>query len=130
MGKDRYVTKRFSRDLPRNNRAFEPIRPRSVLGIARGEGAGLFELLYGDKKGGDEVRDFWDMHDNDYRILYILKDMTGVAFGGREFCQEVWASELGPQGSMKFQDEYFYRYATSEEEAEYRRSLGKIVPVQ
>jgi len=130
MGKDRYVTKRSGRDLPRNNRAFEPIHPRVVLGIACGEGAGLFEPLYGSKKGGDEVRDFWDMHDNDYRILYILKDVTGVAFGGREFYQEVWASELGPQGSMAFMSEYSYRYPSIEEEEEYRRSLGEIVTVQ
>ena len=76
------------------------------------------------------MRDFWDMHDNDYRVLYILKDMTGVEFGGREFYQEVWASELGPQGSMTFMPEYSYRYPSIEEEEEYRRSLGEIVPVQ
>lgn len=75
------------------------------------------------------MRNFWDFHDRDYRILYVLKDLTGKYLNGEEFFEEVWASELGPQGSMSFQEDYSYRYATEEEEAEYRRSLGQIVPV-
>lgn len=72
-------------------------------------------------------RSFWEMHDHDYKIVYVLRDMTGQVFGGEEFFQEVWASELGPQGSMTFMPEYSYRYPSIEEEEEYRRNLGQIV---
>jgi hypothetical protein len=80
------------------------------------------------------MRDFWDFHDNDYRILYVLQDkilINGVYEYSEEYFKEVWASELGPQGSMHFMDEVYYRYPTPEEKAEYRRSKGVImVPVK
>lgn len=74
------------------------------------------------------MRDFWDFHGHDYRILYVLKDLTEKE--PMEFFAEVWASELGPQGSMHFMDQYHYRYATPKEEAEYRRTQGIMVPVR